>query len=78
MSRFFRFLGPGNYRVEVATPGDKPIEEHMMPAPELGAGFMRIADDNGLSVYVNTDSFDRVVEIPWIAKEDRHAKPTKH
>lgn len=75
MSRFFRFLGPGGYRVEVATAGDKNVSEHMEPAPEVGRGtFMRIIDENGLTVYVDTDSYDRIVEIPYVNKNDRHSR----
>ena len=75
MSRFWRFLGPGNYRVEVATPGNSPLEEHMISAPEMGRGsFMKIVDENGLAVYVDTDSFDRTVEVPYVNKTDRHSR----
>jgi hypothetical protein len=71
--RFWRFLGPGNYRVEVATAGGKAVEEHMEPAPDMGRGtFMRVIDENGLVVYVDTDSYDRVVEVPYVNKTDRH------
>jgi len=70
--RFWRFLGPGGYRVEVATAGPKTVQEHMKPAPELGRGtFMCVIDENGLAVYVDTDSYDRVVEVPYINKHDR-------
>lgn len=73
--RFFRFLGPGGYRVEVATSGNKPIEDHMTPAPDVGRGtFMKIVDENGLTVYVDTDSYDRIVEVPWIEKSERHKR----
>lgn len=73
--RFWRFLGPGGYRVEVATAGTKSVQEHMKPAPELGRGtFMCVIDENGLAVYVDTDSYDRVVEVPWISKTERHSR----
>lgn len=73
--RFFRFLGPGNYRVEVATKGPEDITKHMQPAPEVGRGtFMKIVDENGLTVYVDTDSYDRIVEIPYINKRDRGSR----
>jgi hypothetical protein len=72
MGRFYRFLGPGGYRVEVAVAGKEPIEKHMEPAPEVGRGtFMKIIDENGLAVYVDTDSYDRVVEVPYVNKSDR-------
>ncbi len=75
MARFWRFLGPGNYRVEVATPGNDTIQGHMKPAPTVGRGtFMEIIDENGLSVYVDTDSYDHVVEVPYVSKKDRHQR----
>jgi len=75
MARFWRFLGPGGYRVEVATAGDKTVEEHMLPAPEIGRGtFMKVIDENKLAVFVDTDSYDRVVEVPYIDKKDRHQR----
>lgn len=75
MARFWRFLGPGGYRVEVATEGDKPVESHMKPAPEVGRGtFMCVVDENNLAVYVDTDSYDRVVEIPYVNKVDRYQR----
>jgi hypothetical protein len=74
MGRFWRFLGPGGYRVEVATAGDRTIEEHMLPAPEMGSSFVCIKDENNLSVFVDKQSFDRVVEIPYVAKKDRHQR----
>jgi hypothetical protein len=75
MGRFWRFLGPGGYRVEVATSGDKPVRDHMKPAPEMGRGtFMQVIDENGLAVYVDTDSYDHVVEVPYVSKKDRHAR----
>ena len=47
----------------------------MKPAPEIGRGtFMKIIDENGLEVYVDTDSYDRVVEVPWISKTERHSR----
>jgi len=73
--RFWRFLGPGGYRVEVATPGEQPVEQHMRPAPGVGRGtFMRIIDENGLDVYVDTDSYDHVVEVPYVNKKDRQGR----
>jgi hypothetical protein len=73
--RFWRLLGPGNYKVEVSTKGPGTIQEHMEAAPEIGRGtFMRIIDENNLAVFVDTDSFDRVIEIPYIDKADRHAR----
>ena len=75
MGRFFRFLGPGGYRVEVATAGDSDITAHMQPAPEAGrATYMKIVDENGLTVYVDTDSYDRIVEIPYVNKAQRHGR----
>lgn len=73
--RFFRFLGPGGYRVEVATKGPEDISVHMKPAPEVGRGtFMRIVDETGLTVYVDTDSYDRIVEVPYINKRERNSR----
>ena len=73
--RFWRFLGPGGYRVEVATAGPLKVQEHMKPAPQVGRGtFMEIEDENGLAVYVDTDSYDRIVEVPWVSKEQRHKR----
>jgi hypothetical protein len=73
--RFWRFLGPGGYRVEVATRGGEDVQEHMMPAPQMGRGtFMQVVDESGLSVFVDTDSYDRVVEIPYINKRERHTR----
>lgn len=75
MGRFWRFLGPGGYRVEVATAGGDPIQKHMEPAPDVGRGtFMRIIDENNLEVYVDTDSYDRVVEVPYVNKKDRYQR----
>jgi hypothetical protein len=46
----------------------------MVPAPEVGRGtFMKIVDENGLNVYVDTDSYDRIVEIPYINKGERRS-----
>lgn len=74
MGRFFRFLGPGGYRVEVAIKGVEDIDKHMVPAPEVGRGtFMKIVDENGLNVYVDTDSYDRIVEIPYVNKSERRS-----
>lgn len=75
MSRFWRFLGPGGYRVEVATKGDDPVHEHMEPAKEAGRdSFMQIVSEEGLTVYVDTDSYDRIVEVPYVNKTDRHLR----
>lgn len=73
--RFWRFLGPGNYKVEVSTKGPETVQEHMESAPEIGRGtFMRIIDESGLAIFVDTDSFDRVVEVPYIDKDNRHSR----
>ena len=74
MSRFWRFLGPGGYRVEVATEGPKTISEHLLPAPEMGTTFQCVKDENGLEVYVDKQSYDRVVEVPYVAKKDRYQR----
>lgn len=47
----------------------------MRPAPEVGRGtFMQVTDEHGLSVYVDTDSYDRIVEIPYVSKPDRYTR----
>ena len=47
----------------------------MLPAPEIGRGtFMKVIDENKLAVFVDTDSYDRVVEVPYIDKKDRYQR----